>query len=147
MSGDVGGRDDIKELRRKMTRGRMALREAIEFVASAWEIHHQPRPGETEVWSARETAEHAISTELWFAGLVAAVIGIPVPAMYGIDLQTSADAEIALDEVSMAVDSVYGWVAPAQLDLETEVGRTVASVMRWSAWHLHEHAKQMVGVQ
>jgi hypothetical protein len=147
MTGVGPERDDIGELRRKMARGRMAIREAIEFVASDWEFRHQPRPGETEVWSARETAEHAISTELWFAGLVAAVIGVSVAATYGIDLPTPADAEIALDEVSMAVDSVYGWVAPVQLDLETEVGRTVASVMRWSAWHLHEHAKQMVGVQ
>lgn len=138
---------EVSELHKKVVRGRMALREAIEFVDSAWDTRHPPRPGESEVWSARETAEHAITTEVWFASLAGAIAGATVPRVHGIELATPAEAIAVLGQMAIAVDEIYARLTVEHLEQETEVGRTVASVMRWSAWHLHEHAKQIVGVQ
>lgn len=137
----------VGELHRGIVRGRMALREAIEFVGSAWETRFSPRPGESEVWSPRETAEHAITTEFWFARLSGAVGGIAVPRVQGIELSSPAEATAVLEQMALAVDEIYFRLTEEHLARETEVGRTVASVMRWSSWHLHEHAKQIIGVQ
>lgn len=136
----------VSELHREIVRGRMALREAIEFVDSAWETRLSPPRGESEVCSARETAEHAIITEVWFASLAGAVAGARLQRVHGIDLASPTEAVAVLEKMAAAVDEIYARLTAEHLERETEVARTVASAMRWSAWHLHEHAKQIVGV-
>ena len=136
----------VSDLHRKIVRGRMALREAVEFASAAWETRLSPRPGESEVWSPRETAEHAITTEFWFASLIGVMAGITVPRVHGLELASPTEAIVFLEQMSIVVDEIYARLAVEHLERETDVGRTVASVMRWSAWHLHDHAKQIVGV-
>lgn len=88
-----------------------------------------------------------MSTEVWFSSLVGAAVGVVAPTSSGIELPTAAHALVLLDDVATAVDVVFSSIDERHLERATSVDRTVASVMRWSAWHLRDHAKQMLGVQ
>ena len=125
--------------------GREALGRAIEAAGSNWETAPSSDEGE-EAWSARQTAEHVISTELYFAGETCKACGYdppesPFPA--ALQLATAADGSAALDLAVEAADSKQKYVSVEDLTKTHEGMGTVEEVMTIQVWHLINHAMQI----
>lgn len=135
------------ELRASIARGRAALRQAIEVVsAAAWERAHPPGPGETESWSPRQAAEHAIAADVSFARRVARLAGFTSVDRYNPPLPTPQSAIDAIAEAAALADPVFAQVRVEHLPIESEFANHLAGVMQIAGGHLREHAQQIAGV-
>lgn len=135
------------ELREAIARGRSALRQAIEVVSgAAWERAHPPAPGETESWSPRQAAEHAIAADVSFARRVARLAGFADVERYNPPLPTPQSALDAIAEAAAIADPIFAQVRTEHLPIESEFADHLAGVMQVAGGHLREHARQIAGV-
>ena len=125
--------------------GREALGRAIEAAGSNWET--TPSSGEGEgAWSARQTAEHVISAELYFAGETCKACGYDPPESPfpgPLQLATAADGSAALDLAVEAASSKQKYVSAEDLAKTHEGMGTVEGVMTIQVGHLINHAMQI----
>ena len=135
------------ELRQDIARARGGLREAIELAAAGWEQARAPLPGEDEVWSPRQTAEHTIAAEAGFASAIARALERSVARPQPAELPDLEAALRALDVATDFADAVLESVTDDDLALDSEVAGSVEGVMKLAAWHLRNHARQILGIE
>ena len=133
------------ELRAAIKVGREALAEAIADSGDNWE--KEPESGEGEdAWSPRQVAEHVIGAEIFFAGAVCEACGYDGPDNPfdgDLSLATPADATTALGQAIEAADTKIKYVTKEDLAQTHERMGNVESVMRFTAFHLLDHAFQL----
>lgn len=139
--------ESLDALVERLRRARSGLREAIELAAASWERARRPRPGEGEVWTPRQVAEHVIEADTGYAGIVARTIEVAAPERVTPVLPSAAAALGACEQTGARFDAVLAALVAEQLILETELGVEVGDVLRGAAAHLREHARQLAGVE
>ena len=126
------------ELRANLAAGRAALKEAISAAKDRWET--SMAGGE---WAPRRAAEHAASTDVYYASEVCAACGYP-----GLDPWEAsyADAEAALAGVDAAAAKADGrlkYVTDKDLEMVHQKYGPVSALMGMAAEHMREHAEQI----
>jgi len=142
--------DSLEALVTQLRRARSGLREAIELAAGAWERARRPRPGELEVWTPRQVAEHALAADTHYAGVVARTVDgadTANPERAPLVLPSAAAALGACEHAGERFAAALAALSADQLILETELGVEVGDVLRAAAAHLREHARQLAGVE
>lgn len=113
--------------------------------------HWERKPdsgGEGEdAWSARQVAEHIVSSTTFFASGIARTIGVEGPAVQQPAFASADDATAAMPAVQQQLGAVLEQVTDAQLDIEREFGplgkSTLERVVAICAHHLADHANQL----
>ena len=136
----------IEELRAEIERGRTAMRQAIETAAATWEEARLPGEGEEEVWTPRQTAEHAIGAETAFASMASAAIGGEPLERPTHVFETPEQALAAMPAAASTADAVFERVTAEHLGIETRFGDNLEGVMRIAGSHLRGHARQIMGL-
>ena len=138
----------LPELLARWKRGHRALAEALPLAAQTWEQARPPRADEDEVWTPREVAAHAIGADLRFCEMIAQACGLerPVPVPDPAYDDPTA-AEETRRRVQEAVRPVLAALTPEHLGAPTEFADNAGGVLRVAAWHLRDHAQQMLGVR
>jgi DinB superfamily len=142
-----------EELRQAITSNRQKLREALSAARDRWES------GDDSGWSPRAIAEHCIGREFGLGGIAAAaMLGEAADRRYTrtngpgeaseFSFATAAEALSALEGTGAACDEAFQDVGdgdlgrPAELDAG-DLPKNLEGVMRLTAWHLNDHAKQI----
>ncbi len=137
----------VDNLRSEIARGRSAVRQAIEFAAPTWERPRALRPGETEVWSPRQAAEHVIAGETGTAATIARAFGGSLARPGPLELPDAGAAALrARDHSAALADGVLAAMTDDDLGRTAESWGNVEGVMKFTAWHLLNHARQIAGV-
>lgn len=137
---------DVDDLRAEIARGRSAVRQAIEFAAPTWERSRAARSGEDEVWSPRQTAEHVIAAETGTAAAIARALGGSLVRPNLLQLPDADAALRALEHAAAVADDVLAAVTDDDLGAPADAWGDVAGAMKFTAWHLLNHARQIAGV-
>ena len=137
-----------RELIADIEEKRQALRQAIEGAGGQWEV----APGQGE-WTPRQTAEHAISMERMYAGLVAEALQRPGPPGQELALASELEAVRAFEAAIQDCSPVLAGVTDGDLAKPSELRgdlpspdtpETVEGVLSLIAFHLDDHTTQIV---
>ena len=137
------------ELRAGIDGARAALRVAIQTSAGAWETAKGTADDGEAGWSPRQTAEHAIPSEMMFANGICAACGYDGPdnPLSSTEFASADDAVAALDAIEAAFNSKIKYVQDEELGKsqggEGMAAVPVAGLMAMASWHLADHAAQI----
>ncbi|MGE0230081.1 MAG: hypothetical protein AB7U23_16395 [Dehalococcoidia bacterium] len=137
---------DVDDLRAEIARGHSAVRQAIEFAAPTWERPRAARSGEDEVWSPRRTAEHVIAVETSTWAAIARALGGSLVRPEPLQLPDADAALPTLQHATAVADDVPEAVTDDNLGAPADAWGEVAGAMKFTAWHLLTHARQITGV-
>ena len=145
------------ELRVAIADARQELKQAFVAASDGWE-RQSAQSEDEEPWTVRQTAEHAVESELVFANEVCTSCGYPGPEnpftqspltfIRGhlpeeIQLANARGAEDALEKAVAAADAKMKYVTETDLAMKNEHFGTVGELMeRWTR-HLQRHAAQI----
>ena len=141
------------ELRTAIAAGRAALRQALPGATAYWEepvLEAEPGAAVSSSpvvgpWTPRHAATHVIWVEGYYAGLLAEALGGERTEPQPLELESPAEAAIALDERARSHDAVLARVRDADLARPVAVGddRDGEWLLRLLAAHLEDHAAQI----
>lgn len=130
------------DLRAALAGARDDLRQALREADGHWDAT-VASSDDGEPWTARRTAEHAISAETYFTTQVCVACGYPGVDSARLSLASPQDALQALDDVAATCDGKLKYVTEKDLAMKHETWGDVANIMTVAAGHLHEHAAQI----
>lgn len=137
----------VQELRASIEEKRRNLHEAIESASDRWEVASGP-----DEWTPRATAEHAISMEWMYAGMLAEAVQGDAPERQTLSLANAQEAlsalEAAIQDCTPGLRNVTGadLSKPAEIRGEVpspDIPKTVEGVLWLTAFHLDDHAQQI----
>lgn len=136
------------ELRATIETNRQKLREAIDGASGKWVMGVED--GDEANWGARKVAEHCISSETYFSGMVAGVMLSKAPESSEGSFETPAEAITALEALAGSTDKIIRYVEDRDLTKTapmpdgTPFSKDIEGVLQIMGWHLDNHANQIV---
>ena len=134
------------ELRQAIVEGRADLQEAFHAAHDAWERKPPSGAGE-DAWSPRQTAEHIVGSEIFFASMIGVACGAPALERQPLELLSPAAAAAAHVRNAARADAYFRHVSEGDLSKEGTHPRlgqlTVQALLEMHIGHLHNHANQI----
>ena len=135
------------ELRKHFAVAGGALRTALEGADQTWERRPNNDAEGEEAWSARQAAEHVVSSVVYFASTACQSSGYPklespFPSRE-LSFPTAATAAEALDQAIAVATPAIGQITDQDLAASHERMGTVENVLTVLVTHLRDHAAQI----
>jgi hypothetical protein len=130
------------ELRATLDEARAAFRATLESASENWDRKPEAAEGEA-AWSARQVAQHAAASEVYFAKAICDACGYPGPEVPRERYATPAEAIAGFDKAVETSNSRIKYVTETDLPRQHESMGSVADMLATAATHLNEHAEQV----
>ena len=135
------------ELRKNFTVAGGALRTTLQSADRNWERKPNNDAEGEEAWSAREAAEHVVSSVVYFASTACQSSGYPklespFPSRE-LSFPTAATAIEALDKAVAVATPAIGQITEQDLTASHERMGTVENVLTILVTHLRDHTTQI----
>lgn len=137
----------IAQLREEVAQAYMGYIAELKEAGAHWERKPASSGEGEDAWSARQVAEHLVSSTTLFANGIAHTIGVDGPAAQQAAFTSADDAVAAMSTVQQKLSAILEQVTDAQLDIEREFGplgkAKLERVVAICAHHLADHANQL----